>query len=739
MESSSHRTRITPNAPYPRAAEGLLLLVLALAPLVAGHQDALPPLVLACLVWAACLARVVLGRTLPVRGVSRATTWLVALFPVLAALSFVTSANRGATVTQFCLFAAFAGVCWLSAEVAAYGGAGRLLGALLAGALIEAGIGLQDYLIHMRHGDAGWRVSGAPDGNPFFGFTNPNFFAGYLIPALLLVVSLALSRPDSFKPETWLVVLVLLTGTTHGALMATGSRGGLAAFAFGLLVLLVFAARQKRLSDPEVRIRLAALAVTLAVVTAGLSGTIRGRAQDTGAAPAAAGTLCPPEMEASRGISNPLRKLKIDDFRYLTWKATLAMGKRRPLLGWGAGSFETTFAASAIAGFTRHAHNTYLQLFAEEGVAAPVLWVVLLLLAAVLLWRRREGEAGAGMVWIPGAAGALAAGALHNLTDSLVLVPAIGFLTFALLGMAYSLRDAPPVPVRAGGGVPWKQGLALLGAVAMLLLTGGQAIGKQLLAEGREQTQKDDPSCIDTLNQAQALLPWDHQVADEQRRAYIRRGRLDDAVEAAKRAIQLAPYRPPGHYFLGNLWRGLGDPNKAAIQYQIGLETVPHEVQLLYARAQVLTELGLRDEALGMYRRIVQTADTPVAQVRALGEVLDFRYARARQEVARAEEGVGHAEPAYRQRWMAACFLAQRRRLFDGNPGAYFAVGERDRDNENRLRQEEIALWKWLSTEFMHRHDTARASESLKEVDAVRRSWEELQKLPQELWSGVSG
>ena len=52
------------------------------------------------------------------------------------------------------------------------------------------------------------------------------------------------------------------------------------------------------------------------------------------------------------------------------------MGAKRPVLGWGAGSFDTTFAPHAIAGFTRHAHNSYLQLFAEEGFLAPVLWAV---------------------------------------------------------------------------------------------------------------------------------------------------------------------------------------------------------------------------------------------------------------------------------------------------------------------------------------------------------------------------
>ena len=58
-------------------------------------------------------------------------------------------------------------------------------------------------------------------------------------------------------------------------------------------------------------------------------------------------------------------------FRTLTWQGTLDMAQKRPLLGWGAGTFETAFPPHQVAGFTRHAHNSYLQLFAEAGAAAP--------------------------------------------------------------------------------------------------------------------------------------------------------------------------------------------------------------------------------------------------------------------------------------------------------------------------------------------------------------------------------
>ena len=81
----------------PLIAESPLLLTLVLAPILTGGQDPLPALVLSCLVWLALLARVVTGQPLPARPNGYL---LAAIFPALALLSFLTSANRGATVIQ---------------------------------------------------------------------------------------------------------------------------------------------------------------------------------------------------------------------------------------------------------------------------------------------------------------------------------------------------------------------------------------------------------------------------------------------------------------------------------------------------------------------------------------------------------------------------------------------------------------------------------------------------------------
>jgi tetratricopeptide (TPR) repeat protein len=235
-----------------------------------------------------------------------------------------------------------------------------------------------------------------------------------------------------------------------------------------------------------------------------------------------------------------------------------------------------------------------------------------------------------------------------------------------------------------------------------------------LLAERRWQ------EAADTLGTAQALLPWDHKVADLQRVTYTYLGRPDAAVAAAQRALRLAPERPPSYYFLGRLREDMEDnPHLALAQYGVGLEHAPNEVQLLTAQARVQERLGDRTAALETYRRIVAVEESLVGQLPALAEVKEHRFARARAELARDAEARGEAETAFRHRRAAACLLAERRRLLLASPAAYRSVGDFNRQEERELRRLEAALWREVAPGFRARGEGALADLALTEALAA--------------------
>lgn len=714
MEGSAQRSVATGTDHYPVWAAVPLLGALSLAPLVAGYQDVLAPLLLSVLVWSALLIRLLAPGAPRLQVPSGG--WLAAAFPVLAGLSFFWSANLGGTVTQTVLYASYAALYWLAADLVRYGRGSWLLSALLGGALVEAGLALREYLEHLKQGEANWRAYGQ--------FTNPNFLAGYLAPSLLLTLSVSLRRPESFKSSSWALAMGLVTAALAAAVTATGSRGGLYSLLAGLVVFALLLLLRRAQLEREAWLRLAGLVLLAGVLFAALSAPLRGRVT------ASSGSGLPPELCAETAKSTVSDS---NEFRVLTWKGTLRMGERRPLTGWGAGSYDTAYAPHAIAGFTRQAHNSYLQLFAEQGAPGVLVWLLLYLVAFYRLLR--DGR-DAARFWAPGLGGALAAGALHNLLDSLIFVPAIALLFWALLGMASaSPAAAEPEPAsgRRTARTPARRSGAVGAVVAGvgLLLCLGQAIGFILLKQGMAGlTSMNATEKLDTLKSAQMFLPWDWQVARAESRAYASMGldHLDDAVREAHRALRIAPYRMPTYQWIGVLYRAQNRPDLAMEQYKQGLRHAPKDVVLLYAYSEVLQQLGERAEALRVYQQLAEVEASPVGQVRALGEVLDWRFARAHQTLANVL-AKRDPEKAFTHRRGAACLLAQRRRLFLNNPTMYLALEDVDPDRERSLLADEERLWTDLAADFRQRGEARTGELALEQVAKVDTDRERLEQV----------
>lgn len=130
--------------------------------------------------------------------------------------------------------------------------------------------------------------------------------------------------------------------------------------------------------------------------------------------------------------------------RLAVWRGALGIVGRYPVLGSGLGTFESAFRmcqTAPITGRFDHAHNDWLEALAEAGpIGLGALLAGLLLTARSALRGGRRGLA-AGFQVYPAAA--MAAVALHSVTDFCLRIPAIAILLATVLALAVRGEQAP--------------------------------------------------------------------------------------------------------------------------------------------------------------------------------------------------------------------------------------------------------------------------------------------------------
>jgi O-antigen ligase len=195
-------------------------------------------------------------------------------------------------------------------------------------------------------------------GDPFGPFVNRNHFAGFA--ELTLPVGLALMifrglRRDMFSLAS------LLTIVPVGALILSGSRGGIVSFAFELVLLGLLARSRKRGTEPP---RLAALALVglAAVALIGWLGASKAIERFS--------TLHKGDVSLSR--------------RYTMARGAAHIFASHPVAGCGLGTlvavyprFETVYDGLIVD----HVHNDYMELLAEMGLLGGLcggafLWIL---------------------------------------------------------------------------------------------------------------------------------------------------------------------------------------------------------------------------------------------------------------------------------------------------------------------------------------------------------------------------
>jgi putative inorganic carbon (HCO3(-)) transporter len=617
---------------YTRLSLYCLLGAVFLAPIVGGRFDLTANALVYMLILFSFLLLRMPGANEEPAGYTP-ERWAQIVFLLLAVAAGLTTVGRQASLIQLFAFATFyliflggvrlAGMRreWMPAVAIA--AAGAILGVAAIGEyqLMRAA--------YLKFAGSEYRVFGSFYGLP--GFFNPGFFAGFL--AMSLPITLGVYCGSR---KRWLTVAAGLAWELQlSALLLTGTRFGAMAALLAVACFAVLLLAGKSFS----RTTLARLAILVAIALAPIvlfHAPMFSRVAAT--------------QEQSHSMA----------FRILTWKAALNVIGDHPLLGVGPGAFQLIFPRYAIAGFTRLAHQSYLQIAAEAGIpclVALLSGIVLSMHAALRGLRRWASEtiADTPVSTVPILCGFIAAtvGSLvRNVTDSDWYVPGIGIVFWLALGVASGigrrLSDEAPKPAAAR----WPR---LVGMAAMVILVAAIGVSDMAAyhADSADANREHYPDeALSEAQKAASLAPLSAQyqirfagailATDEE----ISAGPVYDAMSHARRAAQLEPTSPTPHMLLGQLYTMLRNPIAALAEYREAEKRDPNSPSIKIAAADTFRSLGMRDQELEVYRAMLKVEKSPYEQVRAIPELVDVNYAYAHLELGKSYEEQGNTRLA---------------------------------------------------------------------------------------------
>ena len=247
-------------------------------------------------------------------------------------------------------------------------------------------------------------------------YVNHNHYAGLMELLTPFPLVLALSR---FTHHNQKFVVTGIGALMAGTIFLSGSRGGMIAFAVQMLALAVLLTRRQEKDWNQAGLLMAGMVVVIALLfwIGGSELTHRVASIHT---------------EARQELSGGTR-LSID-------RDSLRMWTKRPILGWGFGTFPEVypqFRSFYTSFFVNQAHNDYLQLLVETGLAgfAIAIWFLFLMTRRAISKLKN---------WTETPNGVLAAGCLlgcvgilvHSFLDFNLQIPANAALFYVLCAIA---------------------------------------------------------------------------------------------------------------------------------------------------------------------------------------------------------------------------------------------------------------------------------------------------------------
>ena len=193
-------------------------------------------------------------------------------------------------------------------------------------------------------------------------FGNPNFFAAYLIGLFPLALTTSLHLISKGKKIKFAgIFLFLFSLLAIFLIYAVRSRAGGVGLVGGLLALLFLYREKWR------RRKISWVAIVLVLILAG-------------------GIIIQKGGEIRANIKKDLEKGTLG-IRIRIWEGTWRMILRRPLVGWGPGTFLVIYPKYRVPEYflnphavnaTDHAHNEFLEMWSETGIVGIFLFILLI-------------------------------------------------------------------------------------------------------------------------------------------------------------------------------------------------------------------------------------------------------------------------------------------------------------------------------------------------------------------------
>jgi len=603
----------------------LLLGALVLAPVIGGGFGELTSAILEILVFGAIIERLVKNEP---------DAW--ARVPGIAALIvFLGLVCLSAFFTES-IYATLRHVIYLAACIGAYVLAGsvcrdwRVAAAAVWGITLAAlGIclvGIRDYATSAGGGMRFWKslMCGGEHWRLFGTFVNPGFFAGFLVIAIPVALGLYLVTRRTVFAVVAGIAVVLETL----ALMLTGTKFGIVAAVAALVILFALAIGTGSLKRARFK-RLIVIAVVLAPLLVIFSAPVTQRIR-----------------EAESGGS----QVHSTEFRIYTWRSTINMMRDNPLVGLGPGTFEVAYPRYAIAGPTKYAHESYLQIGAEAGIPALAAFLVGLIvvalrsLGAVVRGEQRaesggqRAESAEGITWrelVPFSGwrmvnyAALMGSCARNLVDSDWFVIGIALPFCILAGALVAQSGAAKASLSPGRGL--RVGLIVACGI-MIVLTGSFGLGDYFAPDQFQQAAK--PEDITSWQNRYRLATLVSPLNARYHREYAKYlavpgGDLREAVDELDAAVRLAPTDASNYFVRGLLALQWGTPRQAIGYFRKALRFNPNSTQTIYQMALAYGALGDRSGYESALKRLLRIEDSTYEQVRGVPELVDLTYVRA--------------------------------------------------------------------------------------------------------------
>lgn len=308
------------------------------------------------------------------------------------------------------------------------------------------------------------------------------------------------------------------------------------------------------------------------------------------------------------------------NWRWQYWQSAFDEWKSRPLIGRGAGSYETWWAQHGTrVGFVSNAHSLYAETAGELGLVGLGLIVGALALGALAGIRRALGRRDAlGDSVAAAAAAGFVAYMIAAGIDWMWQLPAVSIVGFVLLGLAVGPATDPET--RAASTPRARRTIRMavvLAAVTALAIEADVLIANLKINDSQAAVVRGDIAAArNAAGDARSLQPWSSVP-------YVQRALVDEAsgqLTAARTAIRSAIDRDRANW---RLWL-----IESRIEEKLGNRAA---AQVTYERARSLNPRS------SVFAGVATTGATPLGPlVTAIHDPLHFPHPQAGVEFARS-------------------------------------------------------------------------------------------------------